>query len=88
MPLRKEPPLISDANTKTPIFQAHGDADYTVRGIYGGGGIGVGEDFADLATQSIQSVLVQSLVKFDLPAVIIQQQTLECGPQLACYSVG
>lgn len=31
MPLRKEPPLISDANLKTPIFQAHGDMDYTVR---------------------------------------------------------
>jgi hypothetical protein len=30
MPLRKEPPLISDANLKTPIFQAHGDMDYTV----------------------------------------------------------
>lgn len=31
MPLRKEPPFISDANLKTPIFQAHGDMDTTVR---------------------------------------------------------
>lgn len=30
LPLRKEPPLISEANMKTPIFQAHGDMDYTV----------------------------------------------------------
>jgi predicted esterase len=30
MPLRKEPPLISEANQKTPVFQAHGDMDYTV----------------------------------------------------------
>lgn len=35
MPLRKEPPLISEANAKTPIFQAHGDADYTVAYKYG-----------------------------------------------------
>jgi len=32
LPLRKEPPLVSDANLKTPMFMAHGDADYTVRG--------------------------------------------------------
>lgn len=32
LPLRKEPPLVSEANMKTPIFQAHGDADYTVSG--------------------------------------------------------
>lgn len=32
LPLRKEPPLVSEANLKTPIFMAHGDADYTVRG--------------------------------------------------------
>lgn len=30
MPLRKEPPLISESNLKTPIFQAHGDMDSTV----------------------------------------------------------
>eukprot|EP00882_Tetradesmus_deserticola_P007621 GHRQ01008026.1.p1 GENE.GHRQ01008026.1~~GHRQ01008026.1.p1 ORF type:complete len:324 (+),score=76.17 GHRQ01008026.1:399-1370(+) len=30
LPLRKEPPLVSDANMQTPIFQAHGDQDYTV----------------------------------------------------------
>lgn len=30
MPLRKEPPLISEANQKTPVFQAHGDMDTTV----------------------------------------------------------
>lgn len=30
LPLRKEPPLISEANMQTPIFQAHGDSDYTV----------------------------------------------------------
>lgn len=29
LPLRKDPPLVSEANMKTPIFQAHGDADYT-----------------------------------------------------------
>lgn len=35
LPLRKEPPLISEANMKTPIFQAHGDMDYTVAYKYG-----------------------------------------------------
>lgn len=35
LPLRKEPPLVSEANMKTPIFQAHGDADYTVEYKFG-----------------------------------------------------
>ncbi|KAF8067258.1 acyl-protein thioesterase 1 [Scenedesmus sp. PABB004] len=35
LPLRKEPPLVSAANARTPIFQAHGDADYTVAYKFG-----------------------------------------------------
>eukprot|EP00775_Hariotina_reticulata_P004763 gene4762-5013_t len=35
LPLRKEPPLVSEANLKTPIFMAHGDADYTVEYKFG-----------------------------------------------------
>eukprot|EP00879_Flechtneria_rotunda_P008474 GHRR01008878.1.p1 GENE.GHRR01008878.1~~GHRR01008878.1.p1 ORF type:complete len:307 (+),score=60.50 GHRR01008878.1:92-922(+) len=35
LPLRKEAPIISDANKSTPIFQAHGDADNTVQYEFG-----------------------------------------------------
>jgi lysophospholipase-2 len=35
LPLRKEPPIVSQANMQTPIFQAHGDADYTVEYKFG-----------------------------------------------------
>lgn len=30
LPLRKFPPLVAPANSKTPVFVCHGDADPTV----------------------------------------------------------
>lgn len=35
VPLHDKPPIISNANTKTPIFLAHGDADQVVQYQYG-----------------------------------------------------